>query len=75
MGNCFGRNVAPDVPARDYVETEDTKEIQNKIERETVVREPFTEFTIFKMAIEKSITDSRWYRAKLLMVNEEGECS
>jgi len=66
MGNCFecfGKKVAPEVPARDYVVTED------------VVWEPFTEYTIYKMTIEKSITDSRWYRVRLLVINEEGECT
>jgi len=58
-----------------YVETEDSKEIQNKIENETVVWEPLTGYKIGKMAIEKSITDSRWYRVKLLMIHEEGECT
>jgi len=82
MGNCFecfGKKVAPKVPARDYVVTEDSKEIQNKIERvlenETAVWEPFTKYTIYKMTIEKSITDSRWYRVRLLVINEEGECT
>jgi len=59
--------------------TEDSKEIQNKIERvlenETVVWEPLTEYKIAKMAIEKCITDSRWYRIRLLMIDEEGECT
>jgi len=62
-----------------YVETEDSKEIQNKIEREleneTVVWDPLTGYKIGKMAIEKSRTDSRWYRVKLFMINEEGECT
>lgn len=62
-----------------YVETEDSKEIQTKIEcileNETVVWEPLTEYKIGKMAIEKSATDSRWYRVKLLMLHKDGECT
>ncbi|XP_060861462.1 maternal protein tudor-like [Metopolophium dirhodum] len=61
-----------------YVETEDSKEIQNKIERileNETVWEPLTEYKIGKMAIAKSITDSRWYRVRLLMIHEEGECT
>jgi len=61
-----------------YVETEDSKGIQNKIEcilENETVWEPLTEYKIGKMAIAKSITDGRWYRVRLLMIHEEGECT
>lgn len=61
-----------------YVETEDSKEIQNKIEyilENETAWEPITEYTIGKMAIAKSITDNRWYRVRLLMIHKEGECT
>ncbi|XP_026813145.1 maternal protein tudor-like [Rhopalosiphum maidis] len=61
-----------------YVETEDSKEIQNKIEyilENETVWEPLTEYKIGKMAIAKSMTDYRWYRVRLLMIHEGGECT
>jgi len=59
-----------------YVETEDSKEIQNKIEHileNETVWEPLTEYKIGKIAIAKSTTDNRWYRVRLLLIHEEGE--
>ncbi|XP_025206363.1 maternal protein tudor [Melanaphis sacchari] len=61
-----------------YVETEDSKEIQNKIENileNETVWEPLTEYKIGKMAIAKSLTDNRWYRVRILMIHEGGECT
>ncbi|XP_022171376.1 maternal protein tudor-like [Myzus persicae] len=61
-----------------YVETEDSKKIQNKIEyilENETIWEPLTEYKIGKIAIAKSITDNRWYRVRLLMIHEEGECT
>lgn len=52
-----------------YVETEGSKEMQVKIDYELENRsiwEPMIEFKIGKMAIAKSISDSRWYRVRIL---------
>lgn len=56
-----------------YVETDDSEEIKNKIEYELVNRtvwEPVTEYEIGKLVIAKSETDNRWYRVRILEINQ-----
>lgn len=60
-----------------YVETEGSKEMQIKIDYEFENREvwePMIEFKIGKMAVAKSITDSRWYRVRILKKCDECQC-
>ncbi|VVC39699.1 Tudor domain [Cinara cedri] len=61
-----------------YVLTEDSKEIEKKIEYELEnipTWEPVTEYTIGKMVIAKSETDNRWYRVRILDTFKDGKCT
>lgn len=61
-----------------YVETEDSKEIQEKIDYELsnrTVWEPVTDYRIGKMVIAKSETNNRWYRVRILDTFRDGKCT
>ncbi|XP_025411526.1 uncharacterized protein LOC112684302 [Sipha flava] len=58
-----------------YIETEDSEQIKNKIEYELEngkVWEAVIEYKIGKMVIAKRATDNRWYRVRILEINEIG---
>lgn len=61
-----------------YVETEDADEIKKKIEHELIygtIWEPLTDYKFGKVAIAKSTADNRWYRVRILKINDKSNCS